>query len=269
MGVNHKNDLGADMGKSIAFLYGFVSYLVFLVVFLYFIGFVGNVYVPKTIDSGGAGPLGEAVIVNLLLIALFGIQHTVMARRGFKEGWTKIVPKSVERSTYVLISSLLLILLFWQWRPMTGLVWEVANPNGAAILWALFALGWGLVLLSSFLINHFELFGLSQVIANLLGKAPPKHEFKQPFLYRMVRHPLLLGFVIAFWATPSMTTGHLLLAAGMTVYILIAIPFEERDLESGLGDAYRDYQRQVPKLVPFSKPRATAAPMPTSTPEVK
>ena len=257
------------MGKVIAFLYGAVSYLLFFIVFLYFIGFVGNFYVPKTIDSGVAGPVGEAVIVNLLLIALFGVQHTVMPRRGFKAGWTRIVPKSVERSTYVLFSSLLLALMFWQWRPMTDVVWEVANPTGAMVLWALFALGWGLILLSSFLIDHFELFGLSQVTANLLGKASPKHEFRQPFLYRLVRHPLLLGWIIVFWATPSMTTGHLLLAAGMTVYILIAIPYEERDLESYLGESYRDYQRQVPKLVPFAKPRAAAAPMPTSTPDVK
>jgi protein-S-isoprenylcysteine O-methyltransferase Ste14 len=241
------------MGKALALLYGIVCHLMFLVVFLYLIAFLGNfdVLVPKAIDSGMPGPIGTALLVNILLLAVFGVQHSVMARPGFKRWWTKLVPKPVERSSYVLITNLLLLLLFWQWRPMTGVVWDVQHEVGALVLWILFFLGFGIVVLSSLIIDHFDLFGTRQVFLYARGQpyTPPK--FKIAGFYKFVRHPLLAGWVIAFWSTPRMTAGHLLFAIGTTVYMLIAIRLEERDLATFHGDAYREYQQRVSMIVPW------------------
>lgn len=233
-----------------AFLYGVVSYLAFLGSFLYAIAFVGNLVVSKTIDSGPEGPVGRALLINTVLLGLFAIQHSVMARPGFKVWWTKLVPSSVERSTYVLLSSLLLSLLYWKWEPMTGVVWTIENPAGRVVLQLLFWLGWAQVLLSSFLIDHFDLFGLRQVFLRLRGEAYTPIPFRETALYRFVRHPLLLGFVIAFWATPQMTYGHLLFSVATTGYMLIGIVLEERDHLKHLGDAYAKYQQEVPMLIP-------------------
>ena len=245
------------MGRVLIFLYGIICYVLFFLTFLYLIAFVGNFgilpYIPKTIDSGTPGPIGQALLVNLSLIVLFALTHTVMARPWFKEKWTKIVPAAAERSTYVLVSSLVLILLFREWVPMTDTVWKVANPTMALVLWVLYFTGYGIVLLSSFLINHFELFGLSQVLANLKRTSMPGFNFAQPLLYKIVRHPLYVGWIMAFWATPDMSTGHLVFAVGMTAQILISIPHEEHDLEEALGEPYKDYKRRTPMLVPFMK----------------
>jgi len=241
------------MGRFIAFLYGLVAYLVFFFTFLYAIGFVNGLAVPKTIDTGAVVPVAEALIVNLLLMSLFAIQHSVMARRQFKEWWTQYVPKSIERSTYVLLASLTLVLLFWQWRPMPDIVWQVTNTQAAAAVTALAFVGWLLVLTSTFLINHFELFGLHQVANNLAGRemAPPR--FKTPVLYKVVRHPIYLGFIIAFWAAPVMTVGHALFAAVTTAYIFVGIFLEERDLTELFGDDYRRYKERVSMLIPWRR----------------
>ena len=241
------------MGKFIAFLYGLVAYLVFLIAFLYAIGFVSGLLVPKTIDIGAVVSLTEAVIVNLLLMSLFAVQHSVMARYQFKKWWWQYVPNSVERSTYVLFASLALILLFWQWRPMPAVVWQVTDPNAAMALMGLSLFGWFLVLLSTFMINHFELFGLHQVVINLGGRKLPKPRFKTPGLYKLVRHPIYLGFIIAFWAAPTMTVGHLLFAAVTTAYIFVGIFLEERDLVELFGDDYRRYKKRVSMLIPWRK----------------
>lgn len=241
------------MGKFIAFLYGLASYLVFFVTFLYAIGFVTGLMVPKTIDTGAVVPVAEALIVNLLLMSLFAVQHSVMARWQFKKWWTQFVPKSVERSTYVLLASLALLLLFWQWRPMPEVVWQVANPQIATAVMGLSFFGWLLVLLSTFMINHFELFGLHQVVNNLAGDSIEKPHFKTPMLYKFVRHPIYLGFIIAFWAAPVMTIGHLLFAAVTTAYILVGIFLEERDLVDLFGDEYQRYQQKVSMLIPWRK----------------
>jgi len=241
------------MGRTLAFVYGLVSYLVFFIAFLYAIGFAGNIVVPKSIDSGTAGPFVPSLIIDAVLLGLFAIQHSVMARPGFKRWWTGFIPKPIERSTYVLLSSLLLILLFWQWSPILSVVWSVANPAGSFVLTALFWAGWLLVLLSTFVINHFDLFGLRQVYLFQKGKEYTDLVFKKRFFYKFVRHPLLLGFIIAFWATPKMTLGHLVFALATTAYMLIAIQLEERDLTSIHGDSYRQYQREVSMLIPLPK----------------
>jgi protein-S-isoprenylcysteine O-methyltransferase Ste14 len=241
------------MSRFIAFLYGLAAYLVFFVTFLYAIGFVEGAVVPKGIDSGTVVPLAEAVIVNLLLMSLFAVQHSVMARPQFKQWWTQFVPKSVERSTFVLFASLALVLLFWQWRPIPTVVWQVADPQIAMTITGLSLFGWLLVLISTFLINHFELFGLHQVVNNLAGRGMPAPRFKTPMLYRVVRHPIYLGFIIAFWAAPTMTVGHLLFAAVTTAYILVGIALEERDLTAQFGDEYLHYRQRVAMLIPWRK----------------
>ena len=235
-----------------AALYGLASYLFFLVTFVYAIGFVGNLpLLPKTIDSGAGAPLLEALAVDLALLSLFAVQHSVMARRGFKRWWTRVIPESVERSTFVLAATAVLALLLWQWRPIAEpIVWSVSNPAGRIALHAVFWLGWGVLLISTFLINHYELFGLRQVWANLRGQALPVADFRTPLFYRHVRHPIYLGFVLSFWATPQMTAGHLLFAAACTGYILIGIWFEERDLIAQFGQRYVAYRQQVGMLFP-------------------
>jgi protein-S-isoprenylcysteine O-methyltransferase Ste14 len=227
-----------------------VSYLIFFATFLYAIGFLGNVMVPKSIDSGRTAPLGVALLVNAGLLAIFAVQHSVMARPWFKRMWTRVIPKQAERSTYVLLSSLALILLFWLWQPIGGVVWSVEQPALRMVLYGLFALGFAIVLVSTFLINHFDLFGLRQVYLYLRGKEYSQLRFGTPLLYRHVRHPLYLGWLLAFWSTPTMTIAHLVFAIATTVYIFLAIQFEEKDLLDTFGDDYRRYRENVPMIVP-------------------
>jgi len=240
--------------KAITFIYGIFCYVCFLVAFLYAAGFVGDILVPKAINDGVEIANVPALLINLLLLSVFAVQHSLMARPVFKEWWIKIVGKAAERSTYVLFSSLALGLVFWQWQPMTSIVWEVQNEIIRNLLYGIYGLGWVIVLLSSFMINHFDLLGLKQVYENLVGKTFGNDKFKVNYLYQLVRHPLMLGFLIAFWATPTMTVGHLLFTVTCTLYIYIAVKFlEEKDLKKIHGDRYREYQRTVPMLIPFTK----------------
>jgi methanethiol S-methyltransferase len=241
------------MSRLISFLYGLASYAIFFVTFLYAIGFVCGLVVPKTIDTGAVVPTAEALIVNLLLMSVFAIQHSVMARKQFKQWWTQFVPAPIERSTYVLFTSLALIVLFWQWRPMPAPVWQIGDASVAMAVTALSLVGWLVVLTSTFLINHFELFGLQQVVNNLAGRSAAAPRFRTPLYYKFVRHPIYLGFIIAFWAAPTMTVGRLLFAAVTTAYIFVGIFLEERDLVDLFGDEYRRYRERVSMLVPWRK----------------
>ena len=245
------------MNRVIAFVYGVVAYAIFFVTFLYAAGFVGNVVVPKSLDGTPVGRLGTSLLVDLGLLALFAVQHSVMARPAFKRMWTRIVPEPVERSTYVLASSLALILLFWVWRPLGGVVWDVEHPVGRAVLHGGFVFGWLLVLVSTFLINHFDLFGLRQVWLHLLGRPYQPLPFRTPGPYRIVRHPLYVGWLFAFWSTPTMTVTHLLFAVMTTAYVLVAIRFEERDLVAAHPE-YATYRERVPMLIPVPGRTATA-----------
>ena len=239
------------MSRTINLLFAIIAYAIFFATFLYLICFVGNVpLVPQTVDVGTQAPVAMAVIIDLALIALFGVQHSVMARQGFKRWWTTVIPRPAERSVYVLMASAALIILMALWRPIDAVVWSVTAPMASNLIQAVFWAGWATVLLSTFLINHFELFGLQQAWFNMRGREAAAPKFHQPLLYKWVRHPLYLGFFLAFWATPQMTAGHLLLAVGVSVYMLIAIRYEERDLVSYFGKDYEDYQANVGMLTP-------------------
>jgi len=239
------------------FAYGSLSYLIFLGTFLYAICFIGSFGVPRTLDGAATGSLGRSFAIDAGLLALFAVQHSVMARKWFKDWWTRIVPRPVERSTYVLFSSLALILMFSQWRPLGGIIWSVEDPVGRLVLRAGFAFGWGLVFVSTALINHFDLFGLRQVWLHLLGRPCEAPRFATPGPYRLVRHPLYVGWLFAFWMTPVMTLAHLLFSVATTAYILLAIQFEERDLVRQHGEAYVAYRHSVPMLVPFLRKRGS------------
>ena len=244
------------MGAFVTVLYGMASYLFFACTFVYAICFAGNFAVPKTIDSGPAGPIGEAIAMDVLLLGIFAVQHSVMARRGFKRWWTRIVPPAAERSTYVLFATLALALILWQWRPIPQpVIWSLEG-TAATATWAVFWLGWAILFASTFLINHFELFGLRQVFTRAAGASLPEPQFRTPLFYRYVRHPIYFGFLLGFWGTPVMTAGHLLFAAGATGYILVGIWFEERDLVAQFGEQYRRYRKQVSMLIPLPGSKA-------------
>lgn len=243
------------MNRTLARIYGIACYLLFAVTLAYFVGFLANVGVPKSVDAdlvnaGAERPLGLALCINGLLMGLFGLQHSGMARTGFKRWWVRLVPRAVERTTYVLASSLVLLFLFWQWQPIPALIWDVAWGPGRWALWGLYGLGWTAAVGSTFLISHADLFGLRQTRAYGRSERPPRPRFQTPGPYRYVRHPLMSGLLVAFWATPRMTTGHALFAAGMTVYVLVGLRFEERDLVRAFGDRYRAYRERVPMLLP-------------------
>jgi protein-S-isoprenylcysteine O-methyltransferase Ste14 len=247
------------MKKALALLYGIVAYVFFFATFLYAIGFVGNIGVPKSIDTGTAVPVAVAVVIDAILLSLFALQHSIMARRGFKQRWTRVVSWHVERSTFVLAASAVLALLLWQWRPIPGKIWDISGTTLGSALMVTFWLGWGILLVSTFLINHFELFGLQQVWSYVRGADFHQPDFKAPSLYKVVRHPIYLGFVIAFWSAPVMTVGHLLFSVATTGYILVGIYFEERDLIRAYGQAYRDYRARVPMLLPLLRVRPSQA----------
>jgi protein-S-isoprenylcysteine O-methyltransferase Ste14 len=241
------------MKRILFLLYGVISYLIFFGTFLYAFGFMGNLFVPKSIDGEPAVSFGEAILTNGSLLLLFALQHSVMARPVFKKWWTSVVPESLERSTYVLFSSLCLVLLFWQWQPMGGFIWRIDDPAWTSIINAFFIAGWLIVLASTFMINHFDLFGLRQVWFYFRGKKYEPLRFRVPFFYKHVRHPLYLGWLIAFWATPVMSAAHLLFAVLTTAYIFTAIKFEEKDLVTNFGNKYREYKEKVPMILPIGK----------------
>lgn len=240
------------MKKVITVFYGIVAYVIFLVAFLYAIGFVGNYLVPKSIDTGSETSLTASILINLSLLSLFAIQHSVMARPAFKRWIVKFISPSIERSTYVLMASLVLLLMYWKWQPLTSIVWET-DSSIALIITIFYFLGWGIVFLSTFMISHWELFGLTQVFENFKNRQLSQPKFQVNYFYKIVRHPIMLGFIIAFWAAPTMTLGHLLFSVVTTAYILVAVVFlEERDLKKSIGKAYEDYQKQVPMIIPFT-----------------
>lgn len=241
------------MAKVFVLVYGAAAYVLFLAVFLYSIAFVGNLPVMKTIDSGAQGDLAYSLLINFLLLGVFAVQHSIMARPGFKKWWTQIIPESIERSTFVLLTNLVLILLYWKWQPLTAVVWDVTNATGAMVLTGLFWLGWLIVLASTFMINHFDLFGLRQIYLNLKSEKYSHLPFTTKWLYQFVRHPIMLGFVIAFWSTPRMSVGHLMFAAVTTAYIVVALHLEERDLVTYHGETYKRYKREVPMLLPLGR----------------
>lgn len=251
------------MRRSLALAYGIACYAVFFASFLYLVGFLGNLVVPRPIDSGEPAPLGVALLVNTGLLLLFGLQHSVMARPGFKDWWTRFVPRPVERSTYVLATVAVLVALFALWQPMPQLVWEVSDPAGHALLTGLYLGGVGLVLVSTYLIDHFDLFGLRQVWLYFRQRPYEHKRFQTPLLYKWIRHPLYVGWIAVFWATPSMSAGHFLFALVMTAYILVAIPLEERDLATFLGEPYRRWRERTPMFVP--RPRPVQVPVPPAT----
>lgn len=252
------------MKRALAFIYGVACYGVFFATLLYAIGFLGNLVVPKTIDSGPTDPATIALAIDTALLAVFALQHSIMARPGFKRVWTRVVPPAVERSTYVLFSSLALLLLFWQWRPIGGVVWSVDSGALYAVLMGGYAVGLLIVLLSTFMINHFDLFGLRQVWLYLRGREYTHIAFRTPFFYRYVRHPLYVGWLLTFWCAPVMTVAHLFFALMTSAYILIAIRFEERDLVALHGRKYEQYREQVPMLIPAARPRVDAADEPAA-----
>jgi len=242
------------MKKTMIFIYGIISYIVFLISFLYAIGFVGNIVVPKSIDSGTESTLIYSLFINVILLSVFALQHSIMARPAFKKKFITIISPAMERSTYILLSSLTLLLIYWQWQPITTIVWKVENKIVINLLTGIFFLGWLMVLLSTFMINHFELFGLAQIFDNLKDKRTPNPKFQTNYLYKIIRHPIMLGFIIAFWASHTMTVGHLLFAILTTIYILIAIKYlEEKDLRKSIGKKYETYQKEVPMILPFTK----------------